>query len=189
MIIGLTGRIASGKGVVSEYLQGKGFDYFTISTAVREEAKKRGIEITRKNLQDLGNLVRKEEGAGAWAKRVIKLIDINRNYVIDGIRHPAEVDEFRKIKDFYLISIDAPQETRYKRLLARGRPSDPKTFEGFLKIDERDFCEEDPLGQHVGKCMELADFKIMNDSDLESFYRKVDEIYREIVKISEKKAC
>ncbi|MCX5704308.1 MAG: hypothetical protein NT066_07480, partial [Candidatus Omnitrophica bacterium] len=67
MIIGLTGRMCSGKGVIKDYLEKKGFRYTTFSDVVRAEAVKRGIEIKRKNLQDLGNDLRQKEGAGIWA--------------------------------------------------------------------------------------------------------------------------
>ena len=40
MIIGLTGRIASGKGETAEYFKKKGFEYYTISQMVRELTSK-----------------------------------------------------------------------------------------------------------------------------------------------------
>jgi len=88
--------------------------------------------------------------------------DSPKNAIVDGIRNPAEVVELkRKFKDFILISIDAPQRERFQRILKRARESDPKDWEGFLKIDLRDLGEKDPLGQQVGECMKLADFKIL----------------------------
>lgn len=128
MIIGLTGRIAAGKGFIKDFLEKIGFEYHTISDVVREEAAKREIEITRKNLQDLGNEVRNKEGPGAWARRIIEKFESGKNYIIDGIRNPGEVEELRKIKDFFLIAVDAPQEKRYERLRLRAKPSDPKTW-------------------------------------------------------------
>jgi len=74
MIIGLTGRIAGGKGVASDFFRAKGFEYLSLSNEVREEANKRGLPLERKSLQDLGNLMRKEEGSSVLAKRVIKKI-------------------------------------------------------------------------------------------------------------------
>jgi hypothetical protein len=48
-------------------------------------------------------------------------------------------------------------------MLKRAKDSDPKTWELFLEIDDRDFGESDPLGQQVGKCMDLSDYKIENN--------------------------
>ena len=179
MLIGLTGRIASGKGIVADYFIEKGFRYFSLSQEVREEARRRGIEITRKNLQDLGNEIREKEGAAAWAKRIKKKIRPG-NYVIDGIRNPAEVKELLKLPDFKLISVDSPQEIRYKRVISRAKGSDKKTWEGFLEMDNRDFGENSESGQQVGRCMEMAEFKILNDSDLDNLYKKLNGICVEI---------
>lgn len=182
MIIGLTGRIASGKTEVAEFLKEKGFNYITISWIVREEAKKRNIEITRKNLQDLGNNIRKEEGAGGWTIRLLKTINANDDWIIDGIRNPGEVKELRKLKDFILLSVNAPQEIRYQRVLSRNKESDPKDWKGFLEMDNRDFGEKDPLGQQVGECMSLADFHIDNNSTLDDFHRRIYALYESIIK-------
>lgn len=183
MIIGLTGRIAAGKGMLVEFLQKKGFFYSTFSNLVREEAAIRGLEITRNNLQDLGDELRRKGGAGIWAKKMISKFEPGKNYIADGIRNPAEVFELKKMRDFFLISIDAAQKIRFERMLTRGKSSDPKTWTEFLKIDERDFCDKNNLlGQQVGLCMELADFKIVNDGKLEDLNRKVNEIYQEINK-------
>jgi len=180
MIIGLTGRIAAGKGQIVNYLLEKGFSYTTISNLVREEAAKRGIGITRENLQNLGNEVRKEEGANAWIKRLVSNIKENEEYIVDGIRNSAEVEELRKQRYFFLISVDAPQKIRFERMLKRAKPSDPKTWDDFLSIDKRDFGEENPNGQQVGKCMKLADFTIVNDGSLEYLNNQIDGIYNKI---------
>ena len=185
MIIGLTGRIASGKGEVAEFLKKKGFEYYTISQKVREVAGKINLEIKREILQDLGNLMRKYEGAGAWIKRIVaeNLKDIKeRNYVIDGIRNPGEIEELKKTGNFVLISIDAPLEIRYERVLKRNKESDPKEYEEFVKIDARDFGEENPEGQQVGKCMAMADFHLFNNSTLEEFKRKIENLCLQIFK-------
>lgn len=179
MIIGLTGRIASGKGEIAEYLKKKGFEYYTMSQMVREVTAKIGLPIKREVLQDVGDLIRKYEGAGGWAKRIINVINPFKNYVIDGIRNPGEIEEFKNAGKFLLISVDAPQEERFKRVLYRNKASDPKTFNEFVKVDERDFgMKEAEIGQQVGKCMALADFSIINNSSMEEFHKKIDKFYK-----------
>ena len=180
MIIGITGRIASGKTEIAEFLKLRGFSYITLSQIVREEVKKRNIEVTRKSLQDIGNEIRKNEGAGGWVRRLLSMINPEEDWIIDGIRNPGEIVELRKLKNFVLISVDSPQERRYQRVLSRNKESDPKSWEGFLEADKRDFGEADPLGQQVGKCIELSDFHVDNDSTLENFYEKIYEIFERI---------
>ena len=182
MIIGLTGRIASGKGETAEYFKKKGFEYYTISQMVRETASKLEIPMMRESLQDVGDLIRKYEGLGGWVKRIIKKIDLTKNYIIDGIRNPGEIEELKKFRNFYLISVDAPIIIRYERVLKRNKLTDPKTWKLFVKVDERDFGEREiNTGQQVGKCMSLADFHLVNDSTLNDFYIKIEEIYRKIM--------
>jgi len=81
MIIGLTGSLAAGKGVVSDFLKENGFDYLSLSNELREIAKERKIELTRENLQDLGNNLREESGSGVLAEKILLKIK-NQNYNI-----------------------------------------------------------------------------------------------------------
>ena len=183
MIVGITGRIASGKGVLTNYLMDLGFKQISLSQEVREEATIRGLEITRENLQNLGDEMRRQFGAGIWAKKVVERINKENypNWVIEGIRNPAEIIEFKKLKNFFLVAIDADRELRFKRLLQRSKPSDPRIFEEFVKIDDRDFCDlNNELGQQVGKCMQLADFEIENNSSFQEMSEKVKEVYYQI---------
>lgn len=181
MIIGLTGRIASGKRTFTDYFKKKGFNKYVASDTIKEEAKKRGLEIKRKNLQDIGNLIRKQEGAGALARRIIEKTKSGENFIIKGIRNPAEIEEIRKIKNSYIVAIDAPQELRFKRVLSRKRDIDSSiTWEEFLKSDEREYDEGIPSGLRIRECMEMADFTITNDSSLEDFNKKIEEVYNKL---------
>jgi len=185
MIIGLTGSLAAGKGVVSDFLKEKGFVYLSLSNELREIAKENKIEITRKNLQDLGNKLRESKGSGVLAERAFNKI-ANQEYkkaIVDGIRNPAEIEILKKLKNFFLVSVDAPQEIRFKRLVERNRESDPKTFETFLEVDNRDKgIGELETGQAVGKCMTLANVTLINEGTLEEVKKEVMQLYDEIEK-------
>ncbi len=183
MIIGLTGSLAAGKGVVSGFLKKQGFVYLSLSDELREIAKEKKIELTRENLQDLGNQMREERGTGILAKLITDKIR-NQKYikaVVDGIRNPAEIAELEKLDNYFLVSVDAPEEIRFRRLIARNRESDPKTLEDFLKVDARDKgIGEKETGQSVGKCMTKADFTLINEGTIEEINRKVEELYKKI---------
>ena len=187
MIIGLTGSLAAGKEVVSDFFKEKGFIYFSLSNEVRQVAKERGIELTRKNLQDIGNELRETKGIGVLAKRVLNKIKTNKssNFIIDGIRNPAEIDILKELNNFFLIAVDAPKEIRFERFVKRDRESDPKTWDGFLKVDARDKGEgESETGQGVGRCMERADFTLSNNGTLEEIQNKISELYNKINKLN-----
>lgn len=184
MIIGLTGRIAAGKGVSAEFFRTKNFEYLSLSNEVRAEATKRGIVHEREKLQDLGNLIRKEEGTGALVKRVNTHIKSYSNYIIDGIRNLGEVEELNRIycNEFVLLSLDAPVEIRWRNVQKRGKVSDPKTFEEFLLADNRDYEENIGNGQQVRECMARADYHLYNDNTIEGLNCQLKKIYSEIVK-------
>lgn len=176
MIIGLTGTKASGKSIVAEILKEKGFFYTSTSDLVREEALKRGItNYTIKDLQDIGNEIRKNFGSGELVKRCLEKAKDKKDVIIDGIRNPGEVQEIKKANGI-VIAIDAPVELRFKRILERKRESDPKTLEEFKKMEERDRKDKEELGQQVDKCMEMADHLITNDSTLENLKTKIEYI-------------
>ncbi len=182
MIIGLTGTLAAGKGVVSDYLKEEGFIYLSHSDELRELLKERGIEITRKNLQDEGNKLREKEGGDALTKRIKKKIKSKKynDFIVDSIRNPAEVKSLRELKNFFLVVVDAPQKKRFKRIKERNRENDPQTWGDFVKVDKRDQEEDNENGQQVKKCMEMADFKLINDGSLEEVRKKINKLYREI---------
>jgi len=183
MIIGLTGTIGSGKGVVTDFLKKQGFIYLSLSNELREIAKEEKIDFTRKNLQDLGNKLREEEGPAVLAKLVTDKIK-NQEYkkaIVDGIRNPAEIGVLRKLKNFFLVSVDATQKIRFERVKQRNRESDPQTWEEFIKVDDRDKgIGESDTGQNVDKCMKLADFSLINDGSLEEVQERIVELLEKI---------
>ena len=183
MLIGLTGRIGAGKETLTAFLREKGFIYLETSEMLKEELKKRGLEVNMWNMQNLGDELRQKYGPGALMKMLLEKTEPNKNYIFDSLRNPGEAEFLKNnVKDFILIAVDAPQKIRFERILKRDKPSDPKTWEGFLKVDNRDFFDENnPLGQQVGKCMELADFKIINGSDLKKSMREIEQIWEKLM--------
>jgi dephospho-CoA kinase len=188
MIIGFTGRIAAGKESVKHFLVDKGFTYVETSQVLKEELSRRGMEITRTNMQDLGDELRAKDGHGALMKLVLEKINYvnnrDKHFILDSLRNAGEADFLREHADeFILIAVDAPQRLRFERILSRGKTHDPKTWEEFLVIDNRDYFDEsNPFGQQVRDCMERADFLIVNDGALEDSVKKIQEIWGEIRK-------
>lgn len=180
-LIGLVGPLACGKGVVADYLiKQYGYMSFSLSFIVHDEVKKRGITTyTRSTLQDVGDELRTKEGDGVLAKRAFAHLKSQgvEKIIIEGIRNPGEVEFLRTVPGFYLISVDALREVRYRRVIERGKPWDPKDWETFEKVDGRDSGDGDNhAGQQVRKCMQLADAHIDNNNDLKQVYEEVERI-------------
>lgn len=176
MIIGLVGQMASGKGEFVKILLEKGFEYITLSSMVREEARRRGILEEREKLMEVGNSMRAAYGASVLAKRAMEKIMASghENWVIDGIRNPAEIVELRKGKNVYIVGVHASQNLLVDRIMSRGRGGDAnECFEILHKIEREWGKGEPPDGQQVGKCMEMVDVVIENEGTLEEFEKKI----------------
>jgi dephospho-CoA kinase len=156
-----------------------------LSDIVREEAKEifhkqnPDKHISRAELQDTGNLLRQEGGPGVLAKRVSAKIkkSIQQEWLIDGIRNPAEISELKKLNHFYLIGLKTEPEVIIKRLISRKRVSDIAESSELLKRMEREWGIGEPEeGQQVGKCLKLADFTVKNNKTLNDLKIKVLEL-------------
>ena len=176
MIIGLTSFIGAGKTSICDYLVKKGFVFYSLSDIIREELKAKGKEITRENLQATGNELRKEHGNSVLADKTLEKIEEGKNYIIDSIRNPAEIEALRKRKDFTLMFVDAPIKMRFDRIMDRKREKDPITFEDFKKVEEKELESSDSASQQLVKCRDMADFIIHNDSSFEELHKKIDEL-------------
>jgi dCMP deaminase len=181
MLIGLTGRNASGKGEVARYLQRKSFYYYSLSDVIRDEIRLRGEQPTRERLIIVGNELRQRSGASVLAERILAKVEDDKHYVIDSIRNPAEVDAFRAAKHFKLIRIDAPPEVRFQRILSRQRESDPRTFEEFIELENRE-AEGDDTSQNLVKVELMADHTLTNEGALTALYAQIDDLLPKLLK-------
>ena len=170
-IIGLTGTNGSGKGEAAEFFKGHGFAYLSLSDLIREELRQKGQEISRDNLIKMGNHLRKTFGADILARRTMELV--RGKTIIDSIRNPKEVEYLQKQKAFTLLAVDAPPEVRYNRVMDRGRDESVQTLEEFIAKEKEEMTESDK-GQQLQKCMQMADYLVLNDGTLEEFHRKLE---------------
>lgn len=184
MIIGLTGLMGSGKGELVKILQGMGFQYVRLSSMVREEARKRRMSEDRETLQDIGNEMRAAEGAGVLARRALeRILEDGGDFVVDGIRNPAEIDELRNGfehgREVRIFGVHTGREALVERILSRAREGDLADREEILaKIDREWGFGEPEDGQQVGKCMDKVDEIIENEGPLEEFREKFLTVYK-----------
>ncbi len=183
MIIGLTGKNASGKGEVANYLKSRGFIYYSLSDVIREEATKRVLGHSRDNLINLGNELRKKFGPSYLAQQINFKIkkqlknDKKLSFVIDSIRSPFEAKELMKNKGFVLVGVDAPIKLRFKRLLERNRVGDSKTLEEFKRQEQRENLKSD-INQQLDSTFGMAKKIIINDGTLEELQIRIDDLLK-----------
>jgi len=176
-VIGITGGFGSGKTTAASFFESKGFPKITLSGFLEKEAKKRGLLITRKNLQDIGNQWRRRQGGGILAKKALGFAKERgaKKIVVDGIRNIKEVEEFRSER-FVLIAIEVSDEARFERLKKLKRRED-LTWELFKKLDRRDMGEsEESFGLQLRACMEMADIHLINEGSMAEFKKKLDKL-------------
>ena len=179
MIIAITGPILSGKEEAAQYLSKHGFKWLSLSKIIRDIAQERKIDPTRYNLKKLGNdLINESPIKSILAQRALDQIkkEGDKNIVIEGLRDIQTIEDLKKGTDrFILIGIDAPLELRYDRCRKRNRKSDPQTFEEFTDLDDSENYDLN-IGQRIYECMDMADYTIINDSTLDDFYKRIDEV-------------
>lgn len=185
-IVGVVGQIASGKGILVNYLTSQlDFTSYSLSSIVHDELEKKGtVKFTRQTLQDVGDELRRVNGDEVLAQRTIKAINEQKKdqIVIEGIRNPAEIEFLKKNHNFVLIGVKANRELRFKRVLSRGKEWDPKNYAEFLKVDKRDLgVGQNKSGQQVGKCLAYCDYVLTNNKNLGEFEWKVEKIMKKIL--------
>lgn len=178
IVIGFVGQICSGKGEAAKYLVEKhGFVSFSLSDQIRQEIKKRGLDITRERLAETGGELREKFGSSILASRAWEIIkeQHTEKAIIDGVRSLGEIEYLQKLPNFHLVAIEADQKIRFERIKQRaldGR-SDPITWESFLEAEKND---SENFGMNVEKCMERAEFHIINEGTPEEFQQKLNDI-------------
>ena len=133
-----------------------GFCDISLSDIVREEAAKTNREINRLTMQNIGNRLRKKEGAGVLGKKIYQKISRSNKekWIIDGIRNPAEISELKKLQEFYLIGITTDLDILIERIQKRRRQTDMADRKEIKKRLEREWGKNEPAeGQQVEKCL------------------------------------
>lgn len=182
-VIGLTGTFGAGKGTLANILQSRGYVSYVLSDFIKETIIQRGMKVTRKRLQDVGNELRKKHGGEILAKKLTERIakDSSKLVVIDGIRNPTEL---KYIKIYFtkcvIIGIDASPNTRFKLTKARNKPSDPDTREVFSKLEQRDRgIGENSYGQQVQKCLSMADHMLKNEGSIADLEESLNQVLKD----------
>ncbi len=179
MILGVSGMNASGKGEVVTFLEQRSFSAHSLSDVIRRELAARGLPETRERMIETGRALRAVDGPGALAKRLLPLLEPDRNTVIDSIRHPAEVEALRAAgARFRLIWVDADLDTRFARMRARGRPGDPTTLAELERLEALELGSDDPNAQQLRAVCELADERVRNDAALAELHEQLQRLLR-----------
>ncbi len=172
-VVGLTGPNAAGKGEVAAYLASRGFAVHSLSDIVREQARAAGLPVSRENLIEIGRRLRRERGPGVLAEMLLPRLA--GRTVVDSIRHPAEVEVFRRLPCFHLLGVDADVRVRFERARARGRAGDAADLDGFRA---QEALENRPAedSQQLAATLALADAVVRNDGTIDALIAAVRRV-------------
>lgn len=174
-VIGLVGRIGSGKDEVVRYLSiNCEARKYSEGEIVREIARTEGLQETRKNLHAVSLRYAREKGEEFFAKKLSKKIlqDDPLLATIGDIRRPADEEVMRRRfgDRFLLCHVEADFDIRFRRSHRRGEARDTKSEKNFRYQDR----EEEKLF-HLGETISRADLTLDNKGTLEELHRQIDE--------------
>jgi predicted RNA binding protein with dsRBD fold (UPF0201 family)/dephospho-CoA kinase len=174
LVIGFVGFPGSGKSEATAVALAHGFIVVAMGDAVRSYMRKRGIELSEKNVGAIANELRARHGMDAIAQMCIKAVRAlpSQKVVIDGLRGVAEADAYKKEFNinFKLIAVTASPEVRFERVKSRSRPDDTLNFQGFEEKDQRE------LAWGLEEALSAADCCISNEGSLEEFKSSVSDV-------------
>jgi len=178
-IIAFTGMPASGKSEAVQLAKDKGIPVIRMGDLVWEETERQGKPLNDKNVGEVAQSMRKKHGMDIWAKRTVEKIQSLKQLpllVIDGVRNMEEIEYFKKElgMDFLVITIDASDELRRKRAIARGRTDDGKNLKDLEERDKRE------IGWGLQKVIADADIIIPNNGSLKDFKKQVLTVFKNL---------
>lgn len=186
-IIGLGGTNGSGKDTVGHTLADRyGYLFISVTELLRNEAKRRGLDVTRENLRQISAEWRRESGLGVLVDRAVaeyeKAREQYQGVVMASLRNPGEADRIHELGGT-MVWVDADPRIRYERVqanaAARGRVGeDQKTFEEFMAEQEAEMHRSgDEATLDIAGVKERSDIFIDNNGEnVESFKTDVEKV-------------
>ncbi len=170
IIIALVGMPKAGKGVISGALEGRGYMPISMSAILREQILRDYPNDPNRRDDMFARAVeyRRQCGPGYLGElsmsRVFEASERGKDkFVIDGIRHPAELDIFLSSGAVPAgIICDYDKELDYairkKRFMenAHQRGMGFESTRKFRSMNDREWSNEDPMAPQIGACLSIV---------------------------------
>lgn len=170
-LIALVGMTGSGKSVVSNLIEKKGYHRIRFGDITDEILEQRGLELFEINERELRENLRKEQGMEAYAKlnvdKINKALETS-DVIIDGLYSWEEYEYLKnKFPQLIILCIYTPPKQRYERLKQRIIRS--RTVE---ESSSRDKTEIENLNK--GGPIAMADYTILNTGSLDDLEKGLE---------------
>jgi dephospho-CoA kinase len=170
------GMPGAGKSLCVDYLKAKPLPSAYFGGITIDEVKRRGMEINEVNEKFVREDIRRLEGKGAYAVRIITQIEEffeqdHEYVVIDGLYSWTEYKIFKDSlgSRAIIIAVVAPRQLRHKRLA--DRPVRPLSEE---EVTTREYAEIENLEK--GGPIANADYYLLNTGSQADLLTKLDKI-------------
>ena len=164
-LIVTVGMPGSGKDELVDVARQMGLATLKMGDLVRDETRRRGLQLTNANVGRVASEERDKHGGGVWAQRAIPKLTETK-MLVDGCRSDSEVTVFRHhFGDLFVLGIYSSPEARYDRMTQRGRGDDGAGLQEFYDRDRRE------LKWGIGNAFALADGMLVNEGPLDDFRR------------------
>lgn len=173
-IIVFVGEKLAGKEMAAHYLvEQRGFVSLRFSKILVDILTRLHLPVTRVNEVNLVGGLRERFGSGVLAevlKHEIQSSKLKR-VVLDGMRHPAELEVLKKLPGFLLVYLTAPLEVRFRRARARGEKV------GESRFTLQDFKREEKLVTEVfiRRMGRAAHLRLTNDGTLRELHQQIED--------------
>jgi len=176
VLLGLTGTLGAGKGtVVKRLVEKHGFTHLSVRSYLIGDLTRSGIPVNRDTMTFRGNELRAKYGAAYLVEELLRIAQLaNVNTVIESIRTVGEADMLHGHEGALLVGVDAPIESRFERIRARGSETDDILFETFKYHEEREMENNNPTKQNIRAVMKVADIVLDNSGTEVELFAKVD---------------
>lgn len=175
-ILAFVGLPGSGKTTAVDYLTDKKYPKVYFGGVVLDALDKLGLEHTEVNEKKIREELRATEGNDFIVKRIIDqihhLADAGQRHIVaeslySWTEYKALVHAFPG--QLTVVAVVAPKELRHSRLTHR--PVRPLTEQ---EAAGRDWAQIENL--EAGGPIAVADYFVMNDGNVERFYKQIDDI-------------
>lgn len=186
MIIGITGSIASGKSVVTDYLKRKGLKIVDADLVSRKVVEPGQVGLL-KIVEAFGKTILLEGQLNRRKLRDLIFSDEEKRLLLNRILHPIIHEEILRqlnaLKDEKLIIFDAPLllENNLKALVDELWVVSTDLDTQINRLKKRDHISEEDAHKIINKQMPLsekikyADLVLENNSTLDSLYLQIEE--------------
>ncbi|GEM_PF-536867 len=193
-IVGISGKIRSGKDTLANLMMEDGYYGVSLGEIVRDHSRtlfeKSPNPIAVENMTRTSNILRKQLGPDFLYKEAVRQfteLKDSRKYkglLMFSVRAPIEADNIIA-SGGKLVWVEASDEDRYKRAMDYLREGDERiSFEEFKRNEESQFKPNLDLPTEIQMNLDYVKSRatniLTNDSDLEHFNSKAQELIEEL---------